>query len=48
VSELALDDGQRDAFAGHLDRVRMAKLMGRETAPHADFDCQAVKRRAGR
>ncbi len=25
---LALDDGQRDAFARHLDRVRAAELMG--------------------
>ena len=29
VAELALDDRQRHTFAGHLHRVRVAKLMGR-------------------
>jgi hypothetical protein len=48
VPELALDDGQRHAFAGHLDRVSMAKLMGREPAPDSGFDGQAVQRHAGR
>jgi hypothetical protein len=28
VAELALDDVDRDAFAGELDRVRVAQLMG--------------------
>jgi len=27
VPELALDDNQRDALVGHLDRVRVAELM---------------------
>ena len=31
VSELALDDRQRDAFACHLDGVRVAKLVRRES-----------------
>jgi hypothetical protein len=48
VSELALNDGQRNAFAGHLDGVRVAKLMGRETAPDSGFDSQLVQRFTGR
>jgi hypothetical protein len=35
VAELALDDGQRDALAGHLDGMCVTQLMGREAAPHA-------------
>jgi hypothetical protein len=35
VSELALEDDERDALAGHLDRVGVAKLMGREAAADA-------------
>jgi hypothetical protein len=35
VSELALDDDQRNAFPGHLDRMGMAELMWREAAPHS-------------
>jgi hypothetical protein len=27
VPELALDDNQRDALVGHLDRVRVAELV---------------------
>jgi hypothetical protein len=34
VPELALDDQQRDPFAGHLDRVGVAELVERE--PSAD------------
>src|SRR5215216_2502432 len=30
VAELALDDDQRHALAGHLDRVRVAQLVRRE------------------
>jgi hypothetical protein len=33
VPELALDDHQRDALMGHLDRVRMPQLVGREATP---------------
>jgi len=32
VPQLALDDGERYALAGHLDRVRVAKLVRREAA----------------
>jgi hypothetical protein len=35
VAELALDDVQRHALAGELERVRVAQLMGREPAPDA-------------
>jgi hypothetical protein len=35
VSGLALDDDQRDALAGHLDGVRVAKLMRRGPPAHA-------------
>ena len=35
MSELTLDDVQRDAFAGHLDGVCVAQLMGREASAHA-------------
>jgi hypothetical protein len=35
VAELALDDDQRHAFAGHLDGVGVAELVWREAAPHS-------------
>ena len=35
VAELALDDDQWDAFAGHLDGVGVAQLVRREAAAHA-------------
>jgi hypothetical protein len=35
VSELALDDDQRDAFAGHLNGVGVTELMRRKPAPHS-------------
>ena len=35
VSELALDDDQRDAFAGHLDGVGVPELVWGEAAPHS-------------
>src|ERR671923_1355574 len=35
VAELALDDDQRHALAGHLDGVRVAQLVRREASPHA-------------
>src|SRR5829696_6074516 len=34
VAELALDHFQRDTFAGHLDGVGVAQLVGSEAAPH--------------
>jgi hypothetical protein len=38
VSELALDDDQRDAFVRHFDRVSVPKLVGREPTSHASFN----------
>ena len=35
VAELALDDDERDAFAGHLDGVGVAQLVWCEAATHA-------------
>jgi hypothetical protein len=35
MPELALDDDQRYAFASHLDRVSVPKLVWREAAPHS-------------
>jgi hypothetical protein len=32
VPELPLDDDERDAFVGHLDRVCVPQLMRRESA----------------
>ena len=34
VSELALDDNERDALVCHLDRVSVPELMGREATSH--------------
>ena len=31
MAELALDDDERDAFVGHLGRVRVPELMRRPT-----------------
>jgi hypothetical protein len=38
VSELALDDDQRHAFASHLDRVGVTELMWRQATPHSSRD----------
>jgi hypothetical protein len=35
VSELAMDDDQRDTFARHLDGVGVAELVRRESSPDA-------------
>lgn len=35
VPELPLDDNQRDAFPGHLDRVGVPELVRSKPAPHA-------------
>src|SRR3954451_12228722 len=51
VAELSLDDDQRDAFAGHLDGVRVAELMGCEAPPDTGLRggvAQLGARRAGR
>jgi hypothetical protein len=34
-AELALDDDQRHALAGHLDGVGVAELVGREASTHS-------------
>jgi hypothetical protein len=38
MPELALDNDQRHALVGHLDRVRMPALMGREPTPDSRCD----------
>jgi hypothetical protein len=38
VAELALDDDQRDAFAGELDGMGMPELVGREAPPDPRVD----------
>lgn len=48
VAELALDDDQRHAFAGHLDRVGVAKLVRREAAPNPCHGSRPSQLRAGR
>jgi len=35
VAELALDHLERDTYAGHLDSVRVAQLVGSEATPHS-------------
>jgi len=35
MSELSLDDDQGEAFAGHLDRVRVCELVRCETSAYA-------------
>src|SRR5687767_8747286 len=47
VAELALDDDQRHALAGHLDGVGVAELMWREASPHAGLAGDASQLRAG-
>ncbi len=47
VSELALDDDQRDAFACHLDGVGVAELVRREAPAHAGRGGGAPELRAG-
>ena len=47
MSELALDHSERDAFAGHLDGVSVAELMGRETAADAGGGAEAAEFIAG-
>src|SRR5688572_676543 len=48
VAELALDDDQRHALAGHLDGVRVPELVRREAAAHAGLARDAAQLRAGR
>ncbi len=43
MPELALDHVERDAFTSHLDRVRVAELVGREATPHACLGREAAE-----
>jgi hypothetical protein len=43
VAELALDDVQRHAFAGELERMGVAELVRREPAAHPGLDGESVK-----
>ena len=40
MPKLALDDVDRHTLTSELDRVRVAQLVGRETAPDAGLGCQ--------
>ena len=46
MSELALDDDQRHAFAGHLDRVRVAQLVWGEAPSHSGVGSGSPQRGA--
>jgi hypothetical protein len=46
VSELALDEQQRDAFARHLDCVGVAQLVGSEPAAHSSAGSDVMQLRA--
>jgi hypothetical protein len=48
VAELALDDVQRDTFAGELDGVRMTQLVWREASPDTCPSGMAAKLAADR
>jgi hypothetical protein len=48
VAELPLDDSQRDALAGHLDGVRVTKLVRRKASPYSSRDREPAKRATGR
>ena len=45
VTQLALDDVQRDPLAGHLHSVGVTQLMGRKAPPHTCAFGQAPKLR---
>ena len=47
MAELALDDVEWNAFAGHLDGVRVAKLMRCKATPDAGAHGQATQAGAG-
>jgi hypothetical protein len=44
VSQLALDDVERDALSGHLDSVGVAQLVWSESPPHPGLGRRASKR----
>jgi hypothetical protein len=43
MTELSLDDRQRDPFVRHLDRVGVPEFVGREPPPHPRLDCESAK-----
>src|SRR3954469_5215439 len=47
VPELAPNDDQRDALAGHLDGVGMAELVRSEASPNAGALCRAAESFSG-
>ena len=47
VSELSLDDRQRDPFVGHLDRVSVSELVRREPPAHPGLGGESAKLTAG-
>jgi hypothetical protein len=47
MTQLALDDVERDALVGELDGVGVAQLVGRETAPHRGVRGDAPQLGAG-
>jgi hypothetical protein len=47
VPELTLDHVERDAFASHLDGVRVAQLMRPHSTADARGDSELAQRRAG-
>jgi hypothetical protein len=46
VAELALDDDERGALSGHLNRVRVAELARGEAAADAGGRCEVAQRRS--
>jgi hypothetical protein len=46
VAELSLDDVERYAFAGHLDRVHVSKLVRRESPTHTRAEGKGAQRRS--
>jgi hypothetical protein len=43
VPELALDDVERYALTGELERMRVAQLVRRKPAPDADAGCEPAE-----
>ena len=43
MPELALDEIHGDAYAGKLDRMRVAQLMESETTPNPRCDCESAQ-----
>jgi hypothetical protein len=47
VTQLALDDVERDSFVGELDGVGVAQLVGREAPPHTGLRGYSAQLGAG-